>query len=58
MRNQIQPIEKPPDANYLDVVDAERAALDAERQDAQLCAQRSVSTILLAKALGDGWKQP
>lgn len=51
MRNQIQPIEKPPDANYLDV-------LDAERQDAQLRGQRSVSTILLAKALGDGWKKP
>jgi multidrug efflux system outer membrane protein len=42
--------------SYLDVVDAQRAALQAERQDAQLRGQRAVSTILLAKALGGGWE--
>jgi len=41
--------------SYLDVVDAEREALKAERQDAQLRGERAVSTILLAKALGGGW---
>ncbi len=44
--------------SYLDVVDAQRVALQAERQDAQLRGQRAVSTILLAKAIGGGWKQP
>jgi len=43
-------------SNYLDVVDAQRAALDAERQNAQLRGQRNISTILLAKALGGGWE--
>ncbi|PWU09475.1 MAG: RND transporter [Verrucomicrobia bacterium] len=42
--------------SYLDVVDAQRAALDAERQQTQLNGQRAVSTILLAKALGGGWQ--
>lgn len=41
--------------SYLDVVDAQRAALQAERQDVQLRGQRAVSTILLAKAIGGGW---
>lgn len=44
-------------SSYLDVVDAQRAALQAERQDVQLRGQRAVSTILLAKALGSGWDQ-
>ncbi len=44
-------------SNYLDVVDAQRAALQAERQDVQLRGQRAVSTILLAKALGGGWER-
>lgn len=43
--------------SYLDVVDAQRAALQAERQDVQLRGQRAVSTILLAKAIGGGWDQ-
>jgi outer membrane protein, multidrug efflux system len=42
--------------NYLDVVDAQRAALDAERQAARLNGQRAVATIQLAKALGGGWQ--
>lgn len=41
--------------SYLDVVDAQRAALQAERTEVQLRGQRAVSTILLAKALGGGW---
>src|SRR5581483_7322907 len=42
-------------AGYLDVVDAHRAALQAERQETQVRGQRAISTILLAKALGGGW---
>ncbi len=44
-------------SSYLDVVDAQREALKAERQDAQLRGERAVSTILLAKALGGGWER-
>jgi multidrug efflux system outer membrane protein len=43
-------------SSYLEVVDAQRTALQAERQEAQLQGQRVVSTILLAKSLGGGWK--
>jgi multidrug efflux system outer membrane protein len=42
-------------SSYLEVVDAQRAALQAERQDTEIRGQRAVSTILLAKALGGGW---
>jgi outer membrane protein, multidrug efflux system len=45
-------------SSYLEVVDAQRAALNAERQETQLNGQRAVSTILLAKALGGGWVRP
>lgn len=45
-------------SSYLEVVDAQRAALQAERQDTQLRGQRVVTTILLAKALGGGWSRP
>lgn len=44
-------------SSYLEVVDAQRAALQAERQDTQLRGQRAVSTILLAKSLGGGWER-
>jgi multidrug efflux system outer membrane protein len=44
--------------SYLDVVDAQRVALQAERTEAQLQGQRAISTILLAKALGGGWQRP
>ncbi len=44
-------------SNYLDVVDAQRLALQAERQQTQLLGQRAISTILLAKSLGGGWEQ-
>jgi multidrug efflux system outer membrane protein len=45
-------------SSYLDVVDAQRAVLDAEREDAQLRGLRNISAILLAKALGGGWERP
>jgi len=45
-------------SSYLDVVDAQRTALQAERQETQLRGQRAISTILLAKALGGGWERP
>ncbi len=44
--------------SYLDVVDAQRAALQAERTEVQLRGQRAISTILLAKAVGGGWLRP
>jgi len=44
-------------SSYLEVVDAQRVALQAERQEAQLSGQRAISTILLAKALGGGWER-
>lgn len=43
-------------SSYLDVVDAQRAALQAERESTELRGQRAISTILLAKALGGGWQ--
>lgn len=42
-------------SSYLDVLDAERAVLQAERQITQLRGRRAISTILLVKALGGGW---
>jgi multidrug efflux system outer membrane protein len=42
-------------SSYLEVVDAQRIALQSERQAAQLRGQRVIATILLAKALGGGW---
>jgi outer membrane protein TolC len=44
-------------SSYLEVVDAQCAALQAERQDTQLRGQRAISTILLAKSLGGGWER-
>ena len=43
-------------SSYLEVVDAERVVLQAERAHAQLLGQRTFSTVLLAKALGGGWQ--
>jgi outer membrane protein, multidrug efflux system len=45
-------------SSYLEVVDAQRLALQAERQETQLRGQRAVSTVLLVKALGGGWERP
>lgn len=44
-------------SSYLDVVDAQRSALVAERLTTQLRGERTISTILLAKALGGGWQR-
>ena len=41
--------------SFLDVVDAERSRLDAERRGAQIRGQRMAASILLVKALGGGW---
>jgi multidrug efflux system outer membrane protein len=41
---------------YLTVVDAERAALDTERANAQLAGQRLIAAVQLIKALGGGWQ--
>jgi multidrug efflux system outer membrane protein len=42
-------------ADYFEVIDSERTALDAEIQAAQLRGQRHLASILLVKALGGGW---
>jgi hydrophobe/amphiphile efflux-1 (HAE1) family protein/NodT family efflux transporter outer membrane factor (OMF) lipoprotein len=41
---------------YLDVVDASRDALQAERANAQLAGQRLIASVQLIKALGGGWE--
>ena len=41
--------------SYLEVVDASRDALQAERGNAQLAGQRLVAVVQLIKALGGGW---
>ncbi len=43
--------------SYLEVVDADRALLQQERQDAQLLGRRFAATIRLIKALGGGWSE-
>lgn len=40
---------------YLDVLDAQRSVLDAERQQAQLLGQQFIYTVALLKALGGDW---
>ena len=40
---------------YLDVIDADRVALQNERLRAQIAGQRLISTVQLIKALGGGW---
>jgi len=42
---------------YLEVVDASRDALAAERANAQLAGQRLITAIQLIKALGGGWSE-
>lgn len=41
--------------NYLDVIDAERNMLSAERIGVQLAGARVNATVGLVKALGGGW---
>jgi len=42
---------------YLDVVDADREALQAQRAAAQLAGQRLIAACQLIKALGGGWTE-
>jgi multidrug efflux system outer membrane protein len=42
--------------SYLEVVDAQRTALEVERADARLSGQRWITHIALIKALGGGWQ--
>ena len=41
--------------SYIEVVDASRDALQAERDNAQLAGQRLIADVQLIKALGGGW---
>ena len=43
-------------ASYFEVVQSDRTALENEILAYQLNGQRIVTTVLLAKALGGGWK--
>ncbi len=43
--------------SYLEVVDANREALQADRANAQLAGQRQIAAIQLIKALGGGWNE-
>jgi multidrug efflux system outer membrane protein len=43
--------------SYLEVVNASRDALAAERANAQLAGLRLIATVQLVKALGGGWEQ-
>jgi multidrug efflux system outer membrane protein len=45
-------------ADYFEVIDAQRIALDNELQAADVQGQRFVATVLLVKALGGGWSAP
>ncbi len=42
--------------SYLEVVESERTALNAERELARLTGQRLVTSVQLIKALGGGWQ--
>lgn len=41
--------------SYIEVVDAEREALQAERENDELTGQRLIASVQLIKALGGGW---
>jgi multidrug efflux pump len=41
--------------SYLDVVEAERTALQVHRESARVQGQRRIATVQLIKALGGGW---
>ncbi|MFP5391190.1 MAG: efflux transporter outer membrane subunit [Gammaproteobacteria bacterium] len=44
-------------SNYLDVTDAQRSALAADRAAVQIRTQRLLASAAVARALGGGWKQ-
>jgi multidrug efflux system outer membrane protein len=43
-------------SNYLDVTDAQRLSLAADRAAAQIRTQRLLAAVAVARALGGGWK--
>ncbi|MBY0241700.1 MAG: efflux transporter outer membrane subunit [Burkholderiaceae bacterium] len=43
-------------STYLDVTDAQRSALAADRTAAQITTQRLLATVAVARALGAGWQ--
>ncbi len=44
-------------SNYLDVTDAQRSALSAERDTAQIATQQLLAAVAVARSLGGGWTQ-
>lgn len=42
-------------SNYLDVTDAQRSALSAERDAAQIATARLLAAVAVARSLGGGW---
>jgi multidrug efflux system outer membrane protein len=44
--------------SYIEIIDADRDTLAAERRDAQLTGQRLIASVQLVKALGGGWVAP
>jgi multidrug efflux system outer membrane protein len=44
-------------STYLDVTDAQRSALAADRAAAQIRTQRLLAAVAVARALGGGWEQ-
>ena len=44
-------------SNYLDVTDAQRSSLGADRATVQIRTQRLLATVAVARALGAGWTQ-
>lgn len=44
-------------STYLDVTDAQRSTLSADRAAAQIRTQRLLATVAVARALGGGWEQ-
>ena len=44
-------------STYLDVIDAQRSTLAADRAAAQIRTQRLLASVAVARALGGGWEQ-
>lgn len=44
-------------STYLDVTDAQRSSLNADRTAAQIRTQRLIAAVSVARALGGGWSQ-
>lgn len=45
-------------SNYLDVTDAQRSSLTADRAAVQIGTQRLLAAVAVARALGAGWQSP